>query len=520
MGYNSGIKVFIFLFITKEKPTYCIIFLNNLYLYREFECKKMRFDELDLEDAVLDGLYDMNFDETTPVQELTIPVILEGKDIIACAQTGTGKTAAYVLPVINELSKGCHPTDAVNAVIMAPTRELAQQIDQQIQGFTYFIPSVSAVAVYGGTDGIAWEQQKRGLEMGADIVIATPGRLLSHIKLGTVDLSKVSFFVLDEADRMLDMGFYDDIMQVHKQLPPYCQTIMFSATLPPKIRELARQILRKPVEINIAVSKPNEAIEQGAYVLYETQKLGLIKELFAKPLESKTIIFSSSKLKVKELAFAFKRMHLNAAAMHSDLDQAKREEVMLDFKNGKIDLLVATDIVARGIDIEDIGMVVNYDVPHDPEDYIHRIGRTARASATGRALTFVNEKEQGKFRRIEEFMEREVEKLPLPEKLGKAPAYEPSASGDRRGRGGRKGRGEAKGRGGRAGERPKAAPREAVPDSGAASPAIAGTEGVEGRNTERRRHRGGRHRRRGRKPAEGAPAVQGGGDASDRGGNA
>ena len=255
-------------------------------------------------------------------------------------------------------------------------------------------------------------------------------------------------------------------------------------------------------------------------MLYETQKLGLIKELFAKPLESKTIIFSSSKLKVKELAFAFKRMHLNAAAMHSDLDQAKREEVMLDFKNGKIDLLVATDIVARGIDIEDIGMVVNYDVPHDPEDYIHRIGRTARASATGRALTFVNEKEQGKFRRIEEFMEREVEKLPLPEKLGKAPAYEPSASGDRRGRGGRKGRGEAKGRGGRAGERPKAAPREAVPDSGAASPAIAGTEGVEGRNTERRRHRGGRHRRRGRKPAEGAPAVQSGGDASDRGGNA
>ena len=358
------------------------------------------------------------------------------------------------------------------------------------------------------------------LEDGADVVIATPGRLIAHLQNSGVDLSHVKYFVLDEADRMLDMGFFDDIMTIVRRLPAERQTLMFSATLPPKIRELARQILRKPVEINIAVSKPNEAIEQGAYVLYETQKLGLIKELFAKPLESKTIIFSSSKLKVKELAFAFKRMHLNAAAMHSDLDQAKREEVMLDFKNGKIDLLVATDIVARGIDIEDIGMVVNYDVPHDPEDYIHRIGRTARASATGRALTFVNEKEQGKFRRIEEFMEREVEKLPLPEKLGKAPAYEPSASGDRRGRGGRKGRGEAKGRGGRAGERPKAAPREAVPDSGAASPAIAGTEGVEGRHTERRRHRGGHHRRRGRKPAEGAPAVQGGGDASDRGGNA
>ena len=439
----------------------------------------MRFDEIDFEDEVLDGLYDMNFEEMTPVQEATIPVILEGSDLIACAQTGTGKTAAYTLPLLNKLLVEGNEDNVVKTLVVVPTRELAMQIDTQLQGFSYY-----------------------------------------HLQNSGVDLSHVKYFVLDEADRMLDMGFFDDIMTIVRRLPAERQTLMFSATLPPKIRELARQILRKPVEINIAVSKPNEAIEQGAYVLYETQKLGLIKELFAKPLESKTIIFSSSKLKVKELAFAFKRMHLNAAAMHSDLDQAKREEVMLDFKNGKIDLLVATDIVARGIDIEDIGMVVNYDVPHDPEDYIHRIGRTARASATGRALTFVNEKEQGKFRRIEEFMEREVEKLPLPEKLGKAPAYEPSASGDRRGRGGRKGRGEAKGRGGRAGERPKAAPREAVPDSGAASPAIAGTEGVEGRNTERRRHRGGHHRRRGRKPAEGAPAVQGGGDASDRGGNA
>ena len=437
MGYNSGIKVFIFLFITKEKPTYCIIFLNNLYLYREFECKKMRFDELDLEDAVLDGLYDMNFDETTPVQELTIPVILEGKDIIACAQTGTGKTAAYVLPVINELSKGCHPTDAVNAVIMAPTRELAQQIDQQIQGFTYFIPSVSAVAVYGGTDGIAWEQQKRGLEMGADIVIATPGRLLSHIKLGTVDLSKVSFFVLDEADRMLDMGFYDDIMQVHKQLPPYCQTILFSATMPPKIRTLAKTILKDPEEVKIAISRPPESIMQTAYICYDPQKLKILQDLFTQSRPQRVIIFSSSKMKVKELASTLKRLKFNVAAMHSDLEQSQREEVMKEFKSGHIDILVATDVVARGIDINDIKLVVNFDIPHDPEDYVHRIGRTARGTnGEGLAITFVSIDEQAQFKRIEDFLEKEVYKIPVSPEFGEVPLYEPEKYGmNKRGRG-------------------------------------------------------------------------------------
>ena len=478
----------------------------------------MNFQELNLPNALLRALRDKEYERPTPIQMQAIPAALEGRDILGTAQTGTGKTAAFALPVLANLLRR-PPVGRgrpIRALILTPTRELALQIDESLGDYAKYTPLRTCV-VFGGVNQ---RPQIDCLKRGVDVLTATPGRLLDLIGQGHISLKQIEFFVLDEADRMLDMGFFDDIMTIVRRLPAERQTLMFSATLPPKIRELARQILRKPVEINIAVSKPNEAIEQGAYVLYETQKLGLIKELFAKPLESKTIIFSSSKLKVKELAFAFKRMHLNAAAMHSDLDQAKREEVMLDFKNGKIDLLVATDIVARGSDIEDIGMVVNYDVPHDPEDYIHRIGRTARASATGRALTFVNEKEQGKFRRIEEFMEREVEKLPLPEKLGKAPAYEPSASGDRRGRGGRKGRGEAKGRGGRAGERPKAAPREAVPDSGAASPAIAGTEGVEGRNTERRRHRGGHHRRRGRKPAEGAPAVQGGGDASDRGGNA
>ena len=396
----------------------------------------MRFDELDLEEAVLDGLDAMNFQEATPVQEMTIPVILEGKDIIACAQTGTGKTAAYVLPVINELSKGLHSANAVNAIIMAPTRELAQQIDQQIEGFTYFIP-VSAVAVYGGTDGIAWEQQKRGLEMGADIVIATPGRLLSHIKMGTVDLSQVSFFILDEADRMLDMGFYDDIMQVYKQVPPTCQTIMFSATMPPKIRTLAKTILKDPEEVKIAISRPPETIMQTAYICYDTQKLHILEDLFTQSRPQRVIIFSSSKMKVKELASTLHRLKFNVAAMHSDLEQSQREEVMKEFKNGRIDILVATDVVSRGIDINDIKLVVNYDIPHDPEDYVHRIGRTARGTnGEGLAITFVSIEEQAQFKRIEDFLDKEVYKIPIDPKLGETPLYEPDKYGNlRRGRG-------------------------------------------------------------------------------------
>ena len=384
----------------------------------------MRFDELDLEEAVLDGLDAMNFLETTPVQELTIPVILEGKDIIVCAQTGTGKTAAYVLPVINELSKGLHPANAINAIIMAPTRELAQQIDQQIEGFTYFVP-VSAVAVYGGTDGIAWEQQKRGMEMGADIVIATPGRLLSHIKLGTVDLSQVSFFILDEADRMLDMGFYDDIMQIVKYLPKERQTIMFSATMPAKIQQLANTILNNPSEIKLAVSRPADKIIQAAYVCYENQKLGIIRNLFMDEVPERVIIFASSKIKVKEVTKALKSMKLNVGEMHSDLEQVQREAVMHDFKAGKINILVATDIVARGIDIDDIRLVINFDVPHDSEDYVHRIGRTARANNDGVALTFVSEKEQSNFKSIENFLEKEIYKIPIPTELGEAPEYKP-----------------------------------------------------------------------------------------------
>ena len=350
---------------------------------------------------------------------------------------------------MHKLLEEGNPDNVVKSLIVVPTRELAQQIDVQFQGFAYFLP-VSTTVVYGGGDGIGWSQQKQGMLLGSDIVVATPGRLLAHIANSGIDLSHVGYFVLDEADRMLDMGFYDDIMRIIAQLPRERQTIMFSATLPPKIREMAKQIMRDPAEVSIAISKPNEAIDQSAYVCYERQKMDIIRELFEKPTGTKTIIFSSSKLKVKELAHAFKRMKLNAAAMHSDLEQEQREEVMLDFKNNKIDLLVATDIVARGIDIEDIGLVINYDVPHDPEDYIHRIGRTARASADGAAITFVNEKEQGKFHRIEEFIEREITKRPLPGEVGHGPEYAPGRSeqGGRDGRGGR-GRRDQGRRGGR-----------------------------------------------------------------------
>lgn len=386
----------------------------------------MRFDELDLEEEVLQGIEAMNFQEMTPVQEQTIPVILEGKDIIGCAQTGTGKTAAYSLPLLNRLVAEGNPQNVIRSVIMVPTRELAQQIDMQFEGFSYFLP-ISTTVVYGGGDGSGWDQQKKGLLMGADVVIATPGRLLSHIANSGIDLSHASYFILDEADRMLDMGFFDDIMQIAKHLPENRQTIMFSATLPPKIRQLAKQILHNPAEINIAISKPNEAIVQSAYVCYETQKMPVILELFSKNNGKKTIIFSSSKQKVKDLAYALKRKKLNVAAMHSDLEQDQREAVMLDFKNGKIDILVATDIVARGIDIDDIGLVVNYDVPHDPEDYIHRIGRTARANADGVAITFICEAEQGKFHRIEEFIEKDIYKIPLPPHVGPGPEYNPKA---------------------------------------------------------------------------------------------
>lgn len=384
----------------------------------------MKFSELQLNAQVLEALEAMRFEECTPIQEQAIPIILEGKDLIAVAQTGTGKTAAFLLPILNKLSEGNHPEDAINCVIMSPTRELAQQIDQQMEGFSYFMPA-SSVAVYGGNDGVLFEQQRKGLTLGADVVIATPGRLLAHLSMGYVDLSKVSYFILDEADRMLDMGFYEDIMQIVKYLPKERQTIMFSATMPAKIQQLANTILNNPQEVKLAVSKPAEKIVQAAYVCYENQKLGIIRSLFSEEVPERVIIFASSKIKVKEVTKALKMMKLNVGEMHSDLEQSQREIVMHNFKTGKINILVATDIVARGIDIDDIRLVINFDVPNDSEDYVHRIGRTARANNDGVALTFVSEKEQNNFKCIERFLEKEIYKIAVPAELGEAPEYAP-----------------------------------------------------------------------------------------------
>lgn len=397
----------------------------------------MYFDETQLNDHVLDALYDMRFDKCTPIQEKCIPPILEGRDLLGVAQTGTGKTAAYLLPILSKLDDGGYPSDAINCVIMSPTRELAQQIDQAMQGFGYYLSGVSSVAVYGGNDGNRYDQELKSFQMGADVVIATPGRLISHISLGSADLSKVSFFVLDEADRMLDMGFAEDIKMIASKLPSTCQTIMFSATMPDKIEELAKTLLKNPVEVKIAVSKPAEKIKQSAYVCYETQKIGIIKDLFRKGDLNRVIVFSGKKQKVKAINRTLQQMKINSGEMHSDLEQAERDEILYKFKSGQIDVLVATDIVARGIDIDDIAMVINFDVPHDPEDYVHRIGRTARAQRDGIAITFVAEDEIYSFKQIEKFLGREVEKVALPEGLGEAPDYNAAPSKSKNGRGGR-----------------------------------------------------------------------------------
>lgn len=393
----------------------------------------MEFYDLDLNDNTLDALDDMHFYTCTPVQEKCIPEILDGNDVLGVAQTGTGKTAAYLLPILSMLDDGGFPHDAINCVVMSPTRELAQQIDQAMQGFSYYMPEVSSVAVYGGNDGNRYDQEQKGMRMGADVIIATPGRLKSHITMGNIDLSRVSFFVLDEADRMLDMGFSDDIISIAKLLPEGCQTIMFSATMPPKIEELARTLLKNPVTIKLAVSKPADKIKQSAYVCHETQKLAILKDLFKGNKLSRVIVFSSSKLKVKDITRDLKRMGINCGEMHSDLSQQQRDDVMYRFKSNNIDVLVATDIVARGIDIDDISTVINYDVPHDAEDYVHRIGRTARADRDGVAITLVRGWEIVDFMEIERFLGYEVEKNPLPKGIGEGPEYVPMIKKGRRG---------------------------------------------------------------------------------------
>ena len=358
----------------------------------------------------------------TPIQEKAIPVIIQQKDLIACAQTGTGKTAAYLLPILNKIihTEKRH----LNTLIIAPTRELAQQIDQQIEGFGYFL-GVSSISIYGGGDGATWDQQRKALEEGADIIIATPGRLIALLATGKIILDHLEHLVLDEADRMLDMGFYDDIVKIINYLPKRRQTVLFSATMPPKIRTLANKILNQPEEINISIAKPAAGILQQAYVVYDTQKIALIKHILNSYTWNSVLIFASTKENVKKLDGIFERAGLGAKAFHSDLDQQEREQILRAFKNKQINMIIGTDVLSRGIDVEGISLVINYDVPPDPEDYVHRVGRTARAETTGTAVTFINEKDQRKFLSIENLIGDTIEKLPLPASVGDGPVYEP-----------------------------------------------------------------------------------------------
>lgn len=395
----------------------------------------MKFTEFGLDERLLEGIDSMGYENATPVQEQVIVPILQGKDIIASAQTGTGKTAAFLLPVINKIITEPHDAHNINAVIIVPTRELAVQIAQSMEGLSYFT-DVSSIAVYGGGDGTSFTTEKKALSSGVDMVICTPGRMIAHLNMGYVKMQAVKYLILDEADRMLDMGFYDDIMKIISFLPKQRQNLLFSATMPMKMREMARKILHQPLEINIAISKPPEQIVQEAFVVYEPQKIPLVKEILRKKDFQSVIVFCSKKINVKQLSNELKRSKFSIEEIHSDLEQDKREQVLQDFRNKKLKILVATDILSRGIDIEEIDLVINYDVPNDGEDYVHRIGRTARAASEGTAYTFITEKEQQKFAQIEELLGHPVTKAAVPEQFGPTPAYNPRAGRAPRGGGG------------------------------------------------------------------------------------
>ncbi|MGN6567131.1 MAG: DEAD/DEAH box helicase [Flavipsychrobacter sp.] len=380
----------------------------------------MDFSEFGFDDSLMEGIDAMGYVTATPVQEQVIPLLLQGRDIIAFAQTGTGKTASFLLPIIERLITEPHEGHKINAMVIVPTRELAIQISQVLEGISYFT-SVSSIAVYGGGDGGLFATEKKALTSGVDIVICTPGRMISHLKMGYVKLDSLRYLVLDEADRMLDMGFYEDIMSIVAHMPASRQNLLFSATMPPQIRKLANTILKNPAEVSIAISKPPEQIVQAAYIVYDEQKIPLVKYVLSQKQFNSVLIFCSSKLNVKRLAEELKKAKFAVEQIHSDLEQSKREQALIDFKNKKLKILVATDILSRGIDIEDIDLVINYDVPNDGEDYVHRIGRTARAATTGTAYTFIADKEQGKFQRIEKLLGHAVDKLPVPEEFGPVP---------------------------------------------------------------------------------------------------
>ncbi len=386
----------------------------------------MTFQDFNFDAHLLEGLSAMGYTTPTPIQQQSIPLVLDNKDLIACAQTGTGKTAAYLLPILHKIINAPEEKRHLNTLILAPTRELATQIDQQVEGLAYFT-GVSSIPVYGGGDGAAWNQQQKAMLEGSDVIIATPGRLIALLQMGTVNFSQLQHLILDEADRMLDMGFYEDILRIISYLPKQRQTLLFSATMPPKIRTLANTILNDPAQVNIAIAQPAEGIRQQAYSVFEQQKLPLLKQILKDEQYSSIIIFASTKEDVKKLDYEVRKMGLQAKAFHSDLEQKEREEILRDFKNKTLAILIGTDILSRGIDVEGISLVINFNAPHDPEDYIHRIGRTARAATTGTAITFINEKDQRKFASIERLMDREVEKMPMPVELGEGPVYQPAA---------------------------------------------------------------------------------------------
>ncbi|MDJ1467957.1 DEAD/DEAH box helicase [Xanthocytophaga flava] len=387
----------------------------------------MTFQDFNFDTRLAEGLTAMGFTQPTPIQEQSIPLILENKDLIACAQTGTGKTAAYLLPILDKIVRAPEDKRHLNTLILAPTRELATQIDQQVEGLGYFT-GVSSISVYGGGDGAAWSQQQKALLEGSDVVIATPGRLIALLQMKAIDFSRLQHLILDEADRMLDMGFYDDIIRIISYLPRKRQTLLFSATMPPKIRTLANTILIKPEQINISISKPAEGIRQEAYLAFDHQKVELIRHIFSGDSYASAVIFASTKEDVRNLAGELRKIGLQVKAFHSDLLQKERDEILREFKNKTLPVLIGTDILSRGIDVEGISLVVNFNVPHEPEDYIHRIGRTARAATTGTAITLVNEKDQRKFASIERLIGREIDKVPLPAELGEGPVYHPPVS--------------------------------------------------------------------------------------------
>jgi ATP-dependent RNA helicase RhlE len=386
----------------------------------------LTFHDFKLDSRLLEGLDAMGFSKPTPVQEMTIPIILQNEDIIACAQTGTGKTAAYILPILNKIIH--NEKRHLNTLVIAPTRELAMQIDQQVEGFGYFI-GVSSIPIYGGNDGATWDQQRKALEQGADIIIATPGRLIALLAGGTINFNHLEHLVLDEADRMLDMGFSDDIVKIINYLPKKRQTLLFSATMPPRIRMLANKILNNPKEVSIAISKPAEGISQQAYIVYDHQKNGLLKKILNEDESRSIIVFSNSKDNVKRLGSDLIRAGFSVQPFHSDLEQAEREQILNKFKNRQLQILIGTDILSRGIDVEGIGLVINYDTPHDEEDYVHRIGRTARAEKTGIAITFVNERDHHKFVKVEKLIGKEIQKLPVPSEFGEGPIIKASVPG-------------------------------------------------------------------------------------------